>query len=90
MKMNSDGDCRCVIAAIATHMLKDESVRIRFDPNFWTRCPVEINAITAPTEPRLRYVPNSPFERPRFFFTSGKRGTQLIICTAKRKKIIPT
>jgi hypothetical protein len=46
-------------------------------------------AITAPTDPKLKYVPNSPLESDKLALISGKRGTQLIICAAKRKKIIP-
>jgi hypothetical protein len=35
-------------------------------------------------------VPNSPLDKPKFALTSGKRGTQLIISTAKKKKRRPT
>jgi hypothetical protein len=74
---------------MATHILKVEKRSTRRDPYFCTKCPDEIIAMSEPIEPRLIYVPNSPLERPRFAFTSGNRGTQLMISNAKRKKIIP-
>ena len=55
-------------------------------PYLCTRCPTINSDVRFPIDPRLRSEPNSPFERRKFAFTSGKRGTQDMICKPKRKK----
>jgi len=55
-------------------------------PYLWTRWPIVRRATRLPIAPMLTREPNSPLVSLRLALTSGKRGTQDIIKSPKRKK----
>ena len=55
-------------------------------PYLWTRWPIVRSATRFPIAPILTREPNSPLVSLRLALTSGKRGTQDIINSPKRKK----
>lgn len=60
-------------------------VRILLTPCTCTKWPITKKDVREPIIPRVNKDPNSALPNPRFFFTSAKRVTQLIIPKPNKK-----